>query len=99
MNRPSLGENEGMLFVFPDSQKRSFWMKNTQIPLDMLFISENYEITDMTTMQPCTADPCPVYTSKAPARFVLEVNAGYAERYNITLGDKMAFKYVQNSST
>ena len=91
MNRVSLPENSGMLFVFPGEQPRSFWMKNTLIPLDMLFISANLSIIDIATMQPCKADPCPSYRSKAPAMYVLEVNAGYAEKNNILVGNKIAF--------
>ncbi len=90
MGRTSLPENSGMLFVFPDEQPRSFWMKNTLIPLDMIFISSNLSIIDIATMQPCKADPCPSYRSKAPAMYVLEVNAGYARSGNIILGNKVS---------
>ncbi len=93
MNRDFLGEDSGMLFVFPDSQPRSFWMKDTLIPLDIIFVSEDYKIVDITTMQPCRADPCPSYRSKAPARYVLEVNAGYTRDNNITIGSGILVQY------
>jgi uncharacterized protein len=96
MDRTTLEADRGMLFVFPDVQTRSFWMKNTLIPLDMLFISDKFEIVDMTTMQPCKADPCPSYSSKKPAMYVLEVNAGYANANNITVGGKAAFRFVSS---
>ncbi|MBI4170680.1 MAG: DUF192 domain-containing protein [Candidatus Aenigmarchaeota archaeon] len=93
MNRPSLPENSGMLFVFPDAQHRSFWMKNTLIPLDIIFISEQFEIVDIATLEPCKTDPCSSYLSNAPARYVLEVNANYTRNNNITLGNKAAFYF------
>ena len=67
-----------MLFIFQQERPQSFWMKNTLIPLDMIFISADLVIVDITTMNPCKTDPCPDYTSKQPARYCLEVNAGYA---------------------
>ena len=94
MDRDFLEEDRGMLFVFPDMDERSFWMKNTLIPLDIIFISDRYEIVDITTMQPCEADPCPVYTAVQQAKYVLEVNAGYAEANNITVEDKVAFHFT-----
>jgi uncharacterized membrane protein (UPF0127 family) len=65
-------------------------MKNTLIPLDMIFISHNLVIVDITTMQPCRTDPCPDYTSRQPALYVLEVNAGYCRSRNIVIGDKIS---------
>ncbi len=93
MNRSFLPEGKGMLFVFSDSRQRSFWMKNTLIPLDIIFISDDFKIVDMTTLYPCVLDPCPSYLSKAPARYVLEVNANYTRNNNIALGNKAAFYF------
>lgn len=90
MNRTSLAEGHGMLFVFPDERRRSFWMKDTLIPLDIIFVSGSFEIVDIATLQPCAADPCPAYASKSPARYVLEVNAGFAEANSITIGERIA---------
>lgn len=87
MNRRTLNEQSGMLFVFDEEGPRTFWMKNTLIPLDMIFVAQNLTIVDIATMQPCTADPCQTYTSSAPALYVLEVNAGFAERNRIETGD------------
>lgn len=86
MERASLDENAGMLFVFDGDAPRSFWMKNTLIPLDMLFIDSQGRIVDMTTMQPCRTVLCESYTSQ-PARYVLEVNAGFAEKHGVAVGD------------
>lgn len=84
-----LPENEGMLFIFPDEVHRNFWMRNTLIPLDILFISSDKTIIDIATLQPCEQDLCQSYRSKEPATFVLEVNAGYTEKNNIEIGDKI----------
>jgi hypothetical protein len=90
MYRRSLEKNSGMLFVFRREEHQSFWMKNTLIPLDMIFISRDLIIVDITTMQPCRLDPCPGYTSRQPAQYVLEVNAGYCRSHKIEIGDKVS---------
>jgi len=83
MNRESLPANQGMLFIFTDMQPRGFWMKNTLIPLDMIFLDNNLTVVEVKkNVQPCEADPCPVYNS-VPAQYVLEVNAGLAEKNSI----------------
>lgn len=91
MFRKSLGQNEGMLFIFSDEEYRTFWMKNTLIPLDLIFIDSNLEIVDIKQdFQPCEQEPCETYTSLGPALYVLEVNAGFAERNGIKAGDSVA---------
>ena len=94
MFRSHLPENEGMLFVFNDSNYRSFWMVNTSIPLDIIFISETGRIVDIQQMEPCRtiADYCKVYRSREKARYVLEVNRGFSERNGIRIGDRMVFE-------
>lgn len=94
MNRESLGENNGMLFIFDNEQVRNFWMKNTLMPLDMLFISKDLVIVDIIEAEPCREDPCGIYSGKEPAKYVLEVNKGYSYRKNIYKGDKTVFKLV-----
>ncbi len=86
MFRKELCENCGMLFVFPASQQYSFWMKNTLIPLDMIFIDETRTVVDVLSAEPCAEDPCPPYTPRKEARYVLEVNAGVAELSGIDAG-------------
>jgi uncharacterized membrane protein (UPF0127 family) len=90
MYRRSLAKDSGMLFIFRREEPQSFWMKNTLIPLDMIFISHNLVIVDITTMQPCITNPCPDYTSRQPALYVLEVNAGYCRSRHIIIGDKIS---------
>jgi uncharacterized protein len=88
MFRNSLNASSGMLFVFDDESIRTFWMKNTLIPLDMIFISSNLTIVDIVkNAQPCAQDPCQLYESKLPARYVLEVNGGFSEFQNIGEGN------------
>lgn len=92
MFRTSLPEDHGMLFIFEQPSLYAFWMKNTLIPLDMIFINENQQIADIQTAQPCTSDPCPLYKPSQPVLYVLEVNAGFSERNNIKVGDKVEIK-------
>lgn len=88
MGREKLAENEGMLFVFDDEGYRNFWMFNTLIPLDIIFISSEKAVVDKRTMFPCGSPPCTVYRSRAPARYALEVHVGRSE--NIFLGDRVS---------
>ena len=89
MFREELCEYCGMLFIFDDSMPRSFWMKNTLIPLDIIFIGENFNIVDIEYAVPCIGDVCRTYDSEENAKYVLEVNAGFSEKNNIRLGDKV----------
>ncbi|MDQ3840017.1 MAG: DUF192 domain-containing protein [Thermoproteota archaeon] len=90
MFRKYLEPNNGMLFVYNESAYRSFTMKNTFIPLDMVFVDNDLRIIDVKKdVQPCQQDPCPSYTSAAPAKYVLEVNAGFTDQYNIEVGDRL----------
>ncbi len=97
MGRRSLAENAGMLFVFPDETVRVFWMKDTLIALDVIFADASGTIVSVTTMAPCADEPasglarrpeaaCPTYESGAPARYALEVRAGFAKRHGIKAG-------------
>ncbi len=88
MNRDSLEANSGMFFIFSDEKSRNFWMKNTLIPLDMIFISSTGRVNEMTTQEPCPEiGICQIYESRTPARYVLEINAGQAEKWNMAAGD------------
>ncbi|MCS7135198.1 MAG: DUF192 domain-containing protein [Candidatus Aenigmarchaeota archaeon] len=88
MFRQNLKENEGMLFVFEEEMHVSFWMKNTFLPLDMIFISSNGTINEIKqNLKPCFHDTCEIYKSSHPSKYVLEVNANFAERNNIKVGD------------
>ncbi len=91
MFRKKLAEDGGMLFILSDEDYRTFWMKNTLIPLDLIFIDRNAKIVDIKQdFQPCKQEPCETYTSKVPAMYVLEVNGGFTERNGIKAGDSVA---------
>jgi len=92
MYRESLPEDEGMLFIFSRSGNYPFWMKNTLIPLDAIYISANGTIVDILQMEPCIADPCPTYPPDGDARYVLEVNKGFSERHGIREGNSVMLK-------
>ncbi|MBC8495201.1 DUF192 domain-containing protein [archaeon] len=87
MYREELGEYSGMLFIFPDEIERTFWMKNTLIPLDMIFIDSNMKIVKIVQAKPCIKDPCEHYPSERAAMYVLEVNKGFSESHGIKEGN------------
>lgn len=88
MFRDELAENAGMLFVYPASEQQSFWMKNTRIPLDILFFDDAARYLGAQLNVPtCRGDPCPTYPGPSPARYVLELNAGRAEALELEVGD------------
>lgn len=89
MFRESLGEGKGMLFVFDNVSKHSFWMKNTLIPLDIVWLDSQGKIVYISQNTPlCAANPCPSYTPEKPAKYVLEIAAGQAEKNTLQLGDR-----------
>jgi YVTN family beta-propeller protein len=92
MFRKHLSWNAGMLFVFYDQEPRTFWMKNTLLPLDMIFADSNLRIVDIKENVPSCAlgDECPLYPSKERAQYVLEVNAGFVKENGIKIGDRFA---------
>ena len=92
MGRDHLDANSGMLFVFPKSDIQTFWMKDTKIPLDIIWI-EDAKIVEMTTLKPQSGTTIPQYTPKNKANYVLEVNAGITSENNIKVGDVVKIKY------
>jgi hypothetical protein len=90
MYRRCLKDDYGMLFVFPDDDYRSFWMRNTLIPLDIIYLNRGQQVVAMhESVPPCQADPCPSYDSKYPARYVLELSGGMARKLGLKIGDKI----------
>lgn len=90
MMRESLAENSGMLFVYPHTGQRSFWMFRTLIPLDIAFVSSEGEILDIQQMQPCASywsQRCPSYPAAQPFLYALEVNLGKFAEWGISEGD------------
>ena len=91
--RKFLDPHSGMLFVFQKSWQYAFWMKDTLIPLDMVWMDYGRRIVHIEhNVPPCTADPCPRYPPGQEALYVLEVNAGYAEKLGLKLGDTAEFR-------
>jgi uncharacterized protein len=88
MDRTTLGENRGMLFVYPEERELSFWMKNTLIPLSIAFIDSERRIIDIQDMKPLDDEP-PSYVSAEPAQYALEVNQGFFERRGVKVGDRV----------
>lgn len=98
MFRDSLPLNQGMLFIFDENSFHGFWMKNTKIPLDIIWIDEDRVVVDVkTNALPCKED-CKSMISKKKARYVLEVNSGFVDKNNIRLGDEVAFVEVPKDS-
>ena len=87
MGRRELASDAGMIFVFADEQNRRFWMKDTLIPLSIAYADSTGRIVSIVDMEPCTADPCPLYSSDAPAQFALEVNQGRFDELGVQVGD------------
>lgn len=91
MQRASMKENRGMLFIFPDEQVRSFWMMNTFISLDIIFLNEKREIVKIHhDTKPFKYEIS--YESGKPAKYVVEVNAGFTKKHNIKEGDKIIWR-------
>jgi uncharacterized membrane protein (UPF0127 family) len=86
MHREELAGDHGMLFVFPESDYRAFWMRNTLIPLSIAYIDERLTILEIHDMQPLDESPVP---SRYPAQYALEVNQGAFERLGIAPGDRI----------
>ncbi len=92
MYRDSMAETQGMLFVFPDQAERSFWMENTILPLDIIYVNaQNRIITIQKNTVPYSRDSIP---SNGPAKYVVEVNAGFCDRHLVRVGDHIEWKHL-----
>ncbi|WP_333474136.1 DUF192 domain-containing protein [Zunongwangia sp. HRR-M8] len=88
MYRESLKENHGMLFIYPSAAPRSFYMKNTYIPLDLVFFNSDSTIVSFQKdAKPLDETSLP---SQEPAQFILEINAGSSERWDLNKGDRFS---------
>ncbi|MFA5747427.1 MAG: DUF192 domain-containing protein [Candidatus Paceibacterota bacterium] len=89
MFRSFLAAEEGMLFVFEEEEKHSFWMKNTLVPLDIIWINSDKKVSYIASdVQPCESDHCPMVSPLAAAQYVFEMNAGEARRIGLKIGDE-----------
>lgn len=93
MFRKSLDEREGMLFIFKNDGLYSFWMKNTLIALDIIFLDKDKKVVDIfKNVQPCRSEKCESYRNQKPAKYVLEINAGQAEEIGLEIGSMLLFE-------
>lgn len=92
MYRDSMEENQGMLFIFPVEDLLGFYMKNTKFALDIIYIDSDKKIVSFQkNAQPYSEDSLP---SNVPAKYVLEVNAGLADAWQLKVGDKIEYKKI-----
>ena len=99
MYRDQVRDGWGMLFFFTTTAEYPFWMKNTLIPLDMIWIDENRKVVHVEpNVPPCKTndDNCPSYPPHAPARYVLELAAGMAAKHHVTTGSTLRFEGTEN---
>ena len=95
MFRPSLKPDHGMLFLFEQSAQWPFWMKNTWIPLDLVYLDEHGTVRQIfADVPPCHADPCPQYVPATDALAVLELAAGTAAAHGVEPGTTLKFSRV-----
>jgi uncharacterized membrane protein (UPF0127 family) len=94
MGRASLPEDGGMVFLFDAQTRAAFWMKDTLIPLSILFWQGDGRIIDILDMSPCRADPCPVYRASASYVGAIEMNRRAFERLGVEVGDTLEYRLV-----
>jgi uncharacterized membrane protein (UPF0127 family) len=93
MYRTSLAPDRGMLFAFVPPQPVNFWMKNTLIPLDMVFLRDGQVKAIAENVPPCTTEPCPTYGSKVAIDQVIELRGGRAAELGLKVGDRVNVKF------
>lgn len=88
MGRTDLAADAGMAFVWPADTTSAFWMKDTPLPLSIAFVSADGRVLALLDMEPCRADPCPIYDPHASYRVALEVKQGAFARWGVRVGDR-----------
>jgi uncharacterized protein len=89
MDRKSMTDEQGMLFIFAQAEEQSFWMKNTYISLDIMYVGADQEIVSIQKYAtPLSEESLPSFKK---AKYVVETNAGFADKYKVKYGDKIAF--------
>jgi len=95
MFRDQLAADGGMLFIFGQDDRYPFWMKNTFIALDLVWLDKAGKVVDVRAdVQPCRSDPCPSYAPAKTGRAVLEINAGFAKAHGLAPGAQLRFESV-----
>ncbi len=96
MFRERIGNKEGMIFVYPSAGFHSMWMKNTLVPLDMVWMDSGFRVVHIErSVPPCRKDPCPAYGSLRRASYVLEVQGGSIAPDRLELGDRVSVAFPQ----
>jgi uncharacterized protein len=93
MFRESLGERSGMVFLFFERRRGSFWMKNTLVPLSIAFFGDDGRILAILDMEPCRADPCKLYDPGVTYSGALEVNQGAFDDWKVSVGDRITITH------
>ena len=91
-----MNESEGMLFVFQDPSKPSFWMKDMKFPIDIIWLDANRSVVYIApNLEPCPSQgTCPGYVPNKDSLYVLETTAGFSQRHNVTVGTKTNFQLL-----
>lgn len=89
MYRRELARDAGMLFIFPATQQQNFWMKNTPLPLDLIFLDENKTVVGV--VERAVPFSTKTFGIEQPSRYVIEVNAGVAKELGVNIGTKVEF--------
>ena len=98
MYRKHLNLNEGIIFDYKGFYDVKIWMKNTQIPLDIIFLQNDEIVHIKEKALPCLSHKinCPTFGSEKPVNFIIEVNAGIIKDYDLKIGDKLIFERKLN---
>jgi uncharacterized membrane protein (UPF0127 family) len=89
MNRKSLGDDEGMMFLYFKEHTGGYWMKDTLIPLSIAFFDHGGKILSILDMEPCEKEPCPIYDPQVSYWGALEVNQGAFDEWGVEVGDRI----------
>ncbi|GIJ94166.1 DUF192 domain-containing protein [Capnocytophaga stomatis] len=93
MYRKGMDENQGMLFIFPEEEMRSFYMKNTEFPLDIIYLDAQKQVVSIAKRaKPYDETSLP---SEKPAMYVLEINGGLSDKWGIEAGDTITFEKIR----
>lgn len=97
MYREAIAPNRGMLFPFEFPRRATFWMKNVNMPLDMIFIYRGEVKSIEANVPPCESEPCPIYGPETIVDQVLELAGGRAEELNIQEGDRLDIQFLEDN--
>lgn len=98
MFRQTMSPHDGMVFIFEEEEFYPFWMKNTLIPLDMVWLDASRRIVSIShSVPPCKADPCPSYSPTANALYVVELVSGFARQHGLKVGDQLTFSGISKA--